>query len=79
MLFPGVASWRVALCGSVRGMAAFVDPLSSEYPVGSLRDLLTVVGHLRANLAGRPQEWENPTLETFLAAMEAWLATFPQS
>jgi hypothetical protein len=37
-------------------------------------DLGQFVGALRAELAANPEEWENPTLDRFLEAMEAWIA-----
>lgn len=37
-----------------------------------------MVTHLRTDLATHPESWENGTLDRFLDAMAAWLATFPQ-
>jgi hypothetical protein len=59
-------------------MARGGDPLSSAYPVESANDLIAVVTHLWMNLRAHPEDWENPTLESFLQAMAAWLASFPQ-
>jgi hypothetical protein len=36
-------------------------------------DLANFVGALRTDLIEHRSEWENPTLETFLSAMEAWM------
>ena len=33
---------------------------------------------LRSDLEANPEMWENPDLGRFLAAMAAWLSTFPQ-
>jgi len=38
------------------------------------QDLGQFVGALRADLATNPEGWENPTLDRFLEAMEAWIA-----
>lgn len=54
------------------------DPLAYDYPVESLHDLIAVVTSLWTNLQAHPDQWENPTLEQFLQAMAAWLASFPQ-
>ena len=37
------------------------------------QDLCQFVGALRADLATHPERWENPTLDRFLEAMEAWI------
>lgn len=37
------------------------------------QDLSQFVGALREDLATHPERWENPTLDRFLAAMEAWI------
>ena len=37
------------------------------------QDLGQFVGALRADLAANPERWENPTLDRFLEAMEAWI------
>lgn len=37
------------------------------------QDLCQFVGALRADLAAHPERWENPTLDRFLEAMEAWI------
>jgi len=60
-------------------MAHVGDPLAFDYEVNDVRDLVVVITHLRTHLATHPEEWENPTLESFLGAIAAWLATFPQS
>jgi hypothetical protein len=41
--------------------------------VKSKEDLAAFVAALRLDLAANPEEWENPTLEGFLEAMEAWI------
>jgi len=38
------------------------------------QDLGQFVGALRADLATNPERWENPTLDRFREAMEAWIA-----
>ena len=35
-------------------------------------DLADFVGEFREGLVLNPHDWENPDLERFLAAMEAW-------
>ena len=55
------------------------DPLSGDYPVESVQDLIAVVTHLRTDLAAHPESWENGTLDRFLDAIAAWLSSFPQS
>jgi hypothetical protein len=55
------------------------DPLALDYPVQSLHDLIAVVTALGSDLVAHRDQWENPTLEGFLQAMAAWLATFPQA
>lgn len=37
------------------------------------QDLSQFVGALCADLATHPERWENPTLDCFLEAMEAWI------
>ena len=37
------------------------------------QDLADFVGALRSDLAVNASDWENPTLERFLKAMEAWI------
>lgn len=60
-------------------MAHSGDPLASGYPVESVHDLVTVIAHLRTDLAAHPERWENVTLDRFLGAMAAWLSAFPRS
>ena len=60
-------------------MAHGGDPLAFDYEVNDVRDLLVVITRLRTHLARHPDEWENPTLESFLEASSGWLASFPQS
>ncbi|GKQ33437.1 hypothetical protein PSTH1771_06385 [Pseudomonas syringae pv. theae] len=38
-------------------------------------DLADFVGEFRGGLISSPNDWENPDLERFLAAMEAWIRT----
>jgi hypothetical protein len=38
------------------------------------QDLGQFIAALRADLATNPERWENPTLDRFLQAMEAWIA-----
>lgn len=50
----------------------------STVPVASRQDVQRVVTQMRADLAGRgSQEWENPTLDRFLDALEAVLDSLP--
>ena len=55
------------------------DPLSSDYPVNDVGALISVITHLRTNLAAHQDEWENRTLDDYLGAIAAWLASFPAS
>lgn len=55
------------------------DPLSSDYPVRSVQDLIAVLTHLRSDLDENPDHWENPSLDRFLRALAAWLSAFPRS
>jgi len=41
--------------------------------IASKEDLASFVGALRVDLKEHPDEWENPTLEMFLEAMESWI------
>jgi hypothetical protein len=43
--------------------------------VDSVKTLAHFIGELRLNLIAEPSEWENPSLERFLEAMEAWINT----
>jgi hypothetical protein len=36
-------------------------------------DLVAFIEALRANLSTNPQEWENATLDQYLAALSSWL------
>ena len=40
--------------------------------IKSRTDFVAFVAELEANLKNRPNEWENPTLESFLDALSAW-------
>ena len=60
-------------------MAHGGDPLSSDYDVNDVRDLIVVITHLRTHLAAHEEEWENRTIDDYLAAIAAWLASFPAS
>ena len=72
-------SLRLGEVGQAERMAHGGDPLSSDYVVESARDLVAVITHLRTDLDENPDAWENATLASFLDAMGAWLASFPQS
>jgi hypothetical protein len=51
-----------------------LDVLSEDD--GSVGAVLVVIERLREELRSeRTDDWENPTLEQFLGAMHAWLAT----
>jgi hypothetical protein len=41
--------------------------------VNSKEQLAAFVGALREELLTNPEAWENPSLESFLEAMEAWI------
>ena len=41
--------------------------------VASKQDLSDFVGALRKDLESQGGDWENPTLERFLEAMQAWI------
>jgi hypothetical protein len=57
------------------GRFAHVD---RDVPVASRQDVQRVIAQMRADLAGRgSQEWENPTLDRFLDALEAVLDSLP--
>jgi hypothetical protein len=60
-------------------MAKSHHPLSTEYQVESVDDLVELLKALTVDLDANPGAWENPTLERFLEAMTAWLETFPQA
>ncbi|AEI40987.1 DUF7660 family protein [Paenibacillus mucilaginosus] len=42
--------------------------------VQSKEDFVRFLSELRINLSEHPAEWENRSLESYLEAMEAWLA-----
>lgn len=53
--------------------------LSARIPnIRSKEDLASFVGALRKDLEANRDEWENPTLEDFLEAMEAWIGSMDQ-
>jgi len=54
------------------------DPLSTDYPVESLNDLIAVITALWTKLESDPEAFENGDLRSFLMAMASWLASFPQ-
>ena len=57
------------------GRSAHVDPASG---VASRQDAQRVIAQMRADLAGRgSREWENPTLDRFLEALEAVVDDLP--
>jgi hypothetical protein len=60
-------------------MADGRDPLAFDYEVNDVHDLVAVVAYMRSHLAAHPDEWENDTIDRFLAAIAAWLDAFPQS
>jgi hypothetical protein len=41
--------------------------------IKSKEDLSDFLRALRIDLANNPQDWENPTLDRFLSAMEDWI------
>ena len=45
--------------------------------VRSREDLAAFAVALREDLAARPDDWENPTLERFLEAFAAWCIDMP--
>jgi hypothetical protein len=57
------------------GRSAHVD---GAWQVASRQDAQRVIAQMRADLAGRgSQEWENPTLDRFLEALEAVVDDLP--
>jgi hypothetical protein len=46
--------------------------------IGTKEELADFVTALRDDLETRRDEWENPTLERFLSAMEAWIRSMDQ-
>jgi hypothetical protein len=57
------------------GRFAHVDPAG---PAATRQDVQRVIAQMRADLAGRgSREWENPTLDRFLDALEAVLDGLP--
>jgi hypothetical protein len=44
--------------------------------IQSRADFVAFVAELEADLKSHPNEWENPTLETFLEALGAWAHGF---
>lgn len=40
--------------------------------IGSPRQLVDFIEALRRDLIDRPDDWENPTLDRYLAALAAW-------
>jgi hypothetical protein len=57
------------------GRFAHVDQAT---PAASRQDVQRVIAQMRADLAGRgSREWENPTLDRFLDALEAVLDGLP--
>jgi hypothetical protein len=49
------------------------DVLNEE---GSLSDVIATLESLRSDLQEHPERWENPSLERYLEAMQAWLSAF---
>jgi hypothetical protein len=45
--------------------------------IDTREDLVAFIEALRANLSSKPQEWENATLDQYLAALSAWLEDCP--
>ncbi|NMD52348.1 hypothetical protein HG547_11995 [Shewanella sp. DNRA4] len=43
--------------------------------VGSKEDFADFISALRTDLLAHPDTWENPTLESFLEAMESWVGS----
>jgi hypothetical protein len=42
----------------------------------TINDVIEVLGKLLADLEVNREAWENPTLERYLEAMQAWLTAF---
>ncbi|MCP4958744.1 MAG: hypothetical protein GY925_05670 [Actinomycetia bacterium] len=51
----------------------FTDPLSDEYPVETAADMCDVLRSLRHDLRLSQQDWENPTLDRYLEALDLHL------
>lgn len=41
--------------------------------IDTKNDLANFIGELRSNLISNPADWENPSLDRYLEAMEAWI------
>lgn len=39
----------------------------------NIDDVLATLAFLRSDLRDHPENWENPTLESYLESLEAWL------
>lgn len=50
-----------------------MKPHEQVNAIGTKDDLVAFIKALRANLLSNPQEWENATLDQYLAALAGWL------
>jgi hypothetical protein len=53
------------------------DSFPDHETVTSREDFAAFVDQLRSDLAIRPDEWENPTLDAFLEALSAYTRAVP--
>lgn len=53
----------------------FIDPLSDEYPVRTAAELCDVLRALRHDLRRSQSDWENPTLDCYIEALDLHLQT----
>ncbi|MFI9604428.1 DUF7660 family protein [Streptomyces sp. NPDC004069] len=53
------------------------SPLAPDDHIGDREAFSAFLARLRADYATNGQQWENPTLDRFLEALEAWVADSP--
>ncbi|WP_306186532.1 hypothetical protein [Streptomyces sp. MK5] len=53
------------------------SPLAPDDHIGDREAFSAFLARLRADCAANSQQWENPTLDRFLEALEAWVAASP--
>ncbi|MFC3577580.1 hypothetical protein ACFOZ0_30825 [Streptomyces yaanensis] len=53
------------------------SPLAPDDHIGDREAFSAFLARLRADYAANGQQWENPTLDRFLEALEAWVAASP--
>jgi len=55
------------------------NSLSFDTQVSDVGGVISVLQHLQHHYRRHPEEWENPTVDSFLGAMEAILVDFQQA